>query len=201
VWYVAQAPLPGSSGIWSTPLNRRTYTSTGYSDTAVGYVIVTALSTTTFRFTYNVDGESGSEIETRTGAVGCPTFNAQSLDVSGQWGVAALPGMGYSVRVEPTKELYMPTVYDSFGAPRWLLASATFATTNPLSMPLLQRKAYCALCAYAAQTDTAVGSLQRTFATNNISSIYMTSTFTNGVPGSLTFNQPVQLLTTRRNCQ
>jgi subtilisin family serine protease len=184
-WYYMQGIQPGANNEWVGNLSRAAWNGTSNFLTPIGKAIITIKSDNTFNFQYNMDGQTGSE-PMEAFLTGCPTVSGSNLNVSGHWFNSAQPGYGYSFQVAANYEFIASFVYDDIGVPRFLLserggafnAAGTTINVNQLS-------GFCPLCTRtAAPVKTAVGTTTRNYSANTISSIGVSGTFINGVPGS-----------------
>jgi subtilisin family serine protease len=199
-WYYIDGRAPGASGIFTGSILRGAWNGTSTTLVEVGTAKITITSANTFRFDYNLDGQTGSE-PMETFVTGCPVVNGANLDVSAHWYNDAESGYGYSVQVNPSYEFIASFVYDGTGYPRFLLSERGGAfNAGNTSIPLSQASGFCPLCPRTQPVFTTVGNTTRTYGTNNIINIGVNATFANGVPGTWNNTTSVVALTGRQGC-
>ncbi len=199
-WYFVQSNAPGNNGVWNAGIYRGAWNGTTTTLTQVGDLTMTPTTTNTFNVSYNLDGQTGSE-PMEAFITGCPTVNAINLDVSAHWYSPGNDGFGYSVQVRDGYEFFADFIYDGMGVPRYLLAERLAPIAAGTSvLPLDQLTGFCPTCTYVAPTRSTVGTLTRTLATNNITTIGSTATFNGGVPGSWNATFPVSKLGNTQGC-
>ena len=199
-WYYLQGPAPGTNGFWTGQLFRSAWNGSANVLVEVGTATVSPTATNEFVFSYNLDGETGSEAFRNFGG-GCPTLSGSPLNVSSHWFNPATAGSGYSVQMFPNYEFYTVFAYDGLGVPRYLIAErATFGGATA-STSLEQINGFCPLCTRnATPTRAAIGSFSRTFAGGTFSNITLSGAFINGVQGSWSANEPVGPLGNLQGC-
>jgi hypothetical protein len=150
----------------------------------VGNVLMTPTSADAFTMSYNIDGFTGSE-PMQAFLTGCPTPGGNALDVSTHWFDAARPGPGYSVQVHPGYEFHAVFAFDGFGVPRFLVAErgGTF-DIGGAALPLQQVSGFPPLGAHSPTSRITIGTFNRVYGNNTITSITSSGTFGNGVPGT-----------------
>lgn len=192
-WYYLEGPATGVNGIWNASVYRAAWNGNAAALTEIGTLAVTPNARNQFTFSYNIDGETGSEAFSSLGG-GCPSLNGQPLQLSAHWYNSARAGNGYNIQMFPERggvEFYASYIYDSLGVARFLIAQGEPVNANTQTVPLSQLTGFCPLCAYSAPTFTSLGNLTRTFTNNQISNIRFNATFVNGVPGSVSVNESV----------
>uniref|UniRef100_UPI002FE25A61 S8 family serine peptidase n=1 Tax=Silanimonas lenta TaxID=265429 RepID=UPI002FE25A61 len=193
-WYYIQADAPGSNGIWPGVLYRSAWNGSANVLVEVGTLIVTPTATDEFTFTYNLDGQTGSEAFRSMGG-GCPSFAGAPLNVSSHWFNPARSGSGYSVLMYPNYEFIASFVYDGLGRPRFLLMERNSFGGATASGALEQLTGFCPLCPRSGNPSrTPIGTLSRSFANGTFTNITLNGTYVNGVPGSWSGNESVILL-------
>lgn len=199
-WYYLQGPAPGSNGFWSGQLFRSAWNGSANVLVEVGTATVSPTGTNEFIFSYNLDGETGSEAFRDFGG-GCPTLSGSALNVSSHWFNPATAGSGYTVQMFPNYEFYTVFAYDGLGQPRYLIAErATFGGATA-STNLEQINGFCPLCTRTGTpTRSTIGTFSRTFAGGTFSNITLSGTFQNGVQGTWTANESVSALGSLRGC-
>lgn len=205
-WYYAQGPAPaaGGTGTWSAPLLRVGWNGSATAATEVGEIIVTPVSATSMQFSYNLDGDSGSEPLVRLGGTGCPTSSGAALDATGHWYSPAQSGFGYSAQYEPDQEIYLSYLYDAAGVARWLIGAKPW--NEALSQVNLEQIAgSCPTCGLAATTSRATGQLTRILGTNvdgkrGLTQVGVNATLLAPLSGSWSQNRATEPLSARKNC-
>ena len=196
-WYVLQGPAPGANGFFSGTLFRSAWNGSANSLTSVGSATVSPRAVNEFTFSYNVDGQTGSERFEKFGG-GCPNLGSQGLNVSSHWFNPVRSGTGYSVQMFSTYEFMAAFVYDGLGQPRFLVSERSAAggvTSATASTPLEQLTGFCPLCARSdAPSRASIGSFSRSFANGTFSNITLSGNFINGVPGSWAGSESVSAL-------
>ena len=195
-WYYMQGLQPGANNEWSGNLSRSAWNGSTNFLTKIGKAIITITSTNTFNFQYDIDGETGSE-PMQAFLTGCPN----NLNVSGHWFNSVQPGYGYSVQVNPNYEFIASFVYDGNGVPRYLLSERGGAfNTSGTTIDVKQVSGFCPLCALTPTVKTTIGTTTRSYTTSSISSIGVTGTFINGVPGTWNVSSAVTPLGGVQGC-
>ncbi len=202
-WYYTQAAVPSANGVWRANLLRVVWNGNATSATKVGDLIITETGASTITVAYNVDGKSGSENMARVGGGSCPSFNAQTLDVSGHWYSPDKSGFGYSFIATgggSPQEVMIPYIYDGLGFPRWIYGQKAF-NSGVDTFNFQWFSGFAPTAPKVSLTGTAAGSGTRTLATNNLSNMSVNSTFTGLLSGTWTENRAVAQLSQRKNCQ
>lgn len=193
-WYYLQATAPGANGIWSAPIYRSVWTGSSNKLTVVGQAVVTPTGPDTFRFTYSLDGEVGSESLSALGR-GCPVIDGQTVDSSSHWFDPASAGVGYSVQYFPNYEFYAAFVYDGQGMARYLLAEKNGVGGSDATLALEQNSGFCPTCERLGTPQrSTVGSLRRVVSGGLLRSITIDATYTGFVPGRWSAQDTVQPL-------
>ena len=202
-WYYSQGAAPTAAGIWKAELFRVTWNGSATHAVDVGDVIITETGAQSMTFNFNIDGQSGFDNMARVGGGNCPSFNAQSLDVSGHWFSPSLSGFGYTYLAaggSNPQEVLIPYVYDGRGFPRWLYGQKAFDGANG-NFNLQWFAGFPPLANATGLTGTAAGSATRTLATNNVTDMSVNSSFGGALVGNWVQNRPVTQLSQRKNCQ
>ncbi|WP_160171908.1 Calx-beta domain-containing protein [Arenimonas donghaensis] len=193
-WYYLQGPAPGPTGVWQGALYRAAWNGNSNTLSAIGRGIVTPTGPDAFRFSYELDGETGSEPMAALGR-GCPDLAGQPLDASSHWFDPARAGTGYSVQLFPDYEFYAAFVYDGQGVARFLTAEAGSFRGADATMPLEQLTGFCPLCERTGAPMRAdIGTLRRRFNAGGLVQMQLDAIYTGGVPGTWTGNDSVQPL-------
>lgn len=181
-WLYLQGPKPGDTGIWRAPIYRAAADANGTRLVVVGKASLTPMESGGQQFTYQLDGETGSE---RLGPLGggCPTLAGLPLDASSHWFNPARAGTGYSAQLFPNYEFYTSFVYDSQGVPRFLLAERSGFGGGERILPLLQLEGFCPLCERTGNPRRYdVGTLLRRFE-GGVPHFEADALYSHGVPG------------------
>ena len=193
-WYYLQGAAPGTTGVWTGELYRAAWNGSSNHLVAVGRGIATPTGPDAFLFSYELDGEAGSEPMAALGR-GCPSLAGQPLDASSHWFDPARAGTGYSVQLFPDYEFFAAFVYDGQGVPRFLTAEAGSFRGADTTLPLEQLTGFCPLCERSgAPTRADIGTLRRRFDASGLVQMQLDAIFTGGVPGAWTGDDNVQLL-------
>ncbi|GAB2667464.1 FG-GAP-like repeat-containing protein [Arenimonas aestuarii] len=162
-WLYLQAPAPGADGLWTAPLYRTAWNGSAQHVVQVGEATVTPTGPDAFRFTWTLDGETGSEPLVSLGR-GCPSLAGAPLDASSHWFDPARAGTGYSVQLWPDYEMHLAFVYDAQGKPRFLIAEGPGFGGADRVLDLEQLQGFCPLCDRAgAPARRTVGTFSRLF--------------------------------------
>jgi hypothetical protein len=204
-WYYSQAAAPTASGVWNAPLFRVGWNGSLTTSTVVGDLVVTPVSANEMEFSYNLDGEAGSEAMFRLGGgSGCPTSGNQPLDATGHWYSPSLAGFGYSAQFEPDQEIYISYLYDAEGVPRWLIGAKSW-DEGVANVPMEQLTGFCPTCGHMPTESRLTGQLTRAFGNNEdgqrgISQITMTAPLLPPLSGNWSESRATSLLSARKNC-
>jgi hypothetical protein len=205
-WYYSQAPSPGpnDAGIWSAPLLRIGWNGSVTHATEVGEIVLTPYDAGSMRFSYNIDGDSGSERLVRLGGGGCPTSLGAPLDATGHWFSPSLAGFGYSAQYEPELEIYTAYAYDAAGVARWLIGAKPWneAVTQ---VDMEQISGTCPTCGHAPTTSRPSGRLIRTLGTNvdgkrGLTHLDLQAPFLSPLTGTWNQSRATSLLVSRKDC-
>ncbi|MCX7032818.1 MAG: M12 family metallo-peptidase [Arenimonas sp.] len=206
-WYYSQAAAPaaGGSGLWTAPLFRVGWNGAATTSTEVGQMMVTPTGESSMVFSYNLDGDSGTEKMVRLGGgSGCPTSQGAPLDATGHWFSPSLSGFGYSAQYEPSQEIYAAYLYDASGVARWLIGAKPW-DENIAQVNLEQLAGSCPTCGFAATRSTLTGTLTRTLGTNTdgkrgLTQINVNAPLLAPLGGSWTQSRATSPLSARKNC-
>jgi subtilisin family serine protease len=193
-WYYLQGAAPAANGLWSAQLFRSAWNGTANNLVQVGSATIAPTAGDQFVFSYNLDGQTGSEPFVNFGR-GCPSLSGSPLNVSSHWFNPARSGTGYSVQMIGGYEFYAAFVYDGAGVARFLVGeNPTFGGASA-TLSLEQLNGFCPLCTRTANPSrTSIGTWSRTFSGGTISNFTLNGTYVNGAPGTWTGNESVQLL-------
>lgn len=194
-WYYLQAPQPGATGIWSSELYRAAWDGDSRELVDVGRVVLTPVAADVFTWSYEIDGEAGSETFSALGR-GCPTLDGDVVDASSTWFDPDHAGTGYSVQYFPDYEFYAAFVYDTLGVPRFIISERTsFGSADEL-IDLEQLRGFCPLCERTGdpERDT-IGVFGRGFSSDAVLEMMAAAgIFTGNVDGTWSQEDDVQLL-------
>jgi subtilisin family serine protease len=159
-WYLGAAPRPtAEQGLWRVHLDRFVWNGSEAIPTEVGEAILSFREPDAFQFSWNLDGQSGSERYQRIDTGPCP---AGGLDATGIWFSPQQPGFGYSINVSTTIETYAAYFYDAQGIARWLFGAAPFGSPIRLQTHV----GFCPLCEHKESITVDSGTLTRSFDAN-----------------------------------
>lgn len=193
-WYYLQAPAPGADGIWTSRVHRTAWNGTSQTITDVGFAIATPIGPDRFMLTYTVDGATGTQPLQALGR-GCPMRDGDRQDYSSTWFNPARSGTGYSVQTWPDYEYFAAFIYDDIGRPRFLAAERAGAGTSTAVLDLQQLRGSCPTCTYAGLPQRFdAGVLLRRLASDTLASVAVDAVYTDGIPGTWSVDEPVQLL-------
>jgi subtilisin family serine protease len=200
-WYLGVANAPGATdGVWRVEMSRYSWDGTANAGTVVGEAQLALTGAQGFAFSWNLDGQSGSEPMTWLDGGGCPQSNGAATSLNGMWYSPARSGFGYAINAWPGVESNALYFYDEQGIARWALGSVSpFGAT---SMPLTQyRNGFCPLCAFAPPTTVEVGTLTRRYDTAAAGNIAVALQLQSPLNGSWNVDLPAVKLTDGLQCQ
>lgn len=194
-WYYLQAGAPSTaSGRWTTPIYRSAWNGSRSRSNPVGQASLVALADGVAAFTYELDGQVGSERLEVFGA-GCPQLAGAPVDASSHWFDPARAGTGYSVQLFPDYEFHAAFLYDALGVPRFLTAESQRFAGADATLPLEQLQGFCPLCERAGAPARAdIGTLRRRFSAGTLAGMEVDAVYTAGVPGAWSAIDAVQAL-------
>jgi len=199
-WYYLQGESPGADGFWSGQIYRSAWNGSANVLTEVGTATASPTGADEFIFSYNLDGETGSEALRKFGG-GCPALSGNPLNVSSHWFNPATSGSGYSVQMFPDYEFYTVFAYDGLGQPRFLIAERDPFGGATASTSLEQINGFCPLCTKTEPTRSTIGTFSRSFAGGTFTNITLSGTFVNGVQGLWSANEAVGALGDLQGCE
>ncbi len=198
-WYLGVATAPGpQQGVWTVPLERYVWNGSQARATQVGEALLSFGDSDAFQFTFNLDGETGSERYVRIDTGSCPQVGGQPFDASGMWYPPSRPGIGYSINVGAGIESVAAYLYDADGVARWL-----FGHTSPFgadSFPLSLFEGFCPLCPYEPPNTVEVGTFQRAYADSASGTIGVQYALPAPLAGQWSFMLPSARLTDPAGC-
>lgn len=199
-WYYLQGQTPGANGQWRGTIFRSAWQGAGNVLTPIGDATATLVANDDLRFSYNIDGESGSERLSAFG-FGCPTTNGTPVDASGLWFDPRRAGTGYSVQLFPNYEFYAAFGYDANGVARFVTAELPRFGAAVETIPMTQQRGFCPLCNWTGSPiRTTVGSLTRTINANQLQRIQINAPFAAPLRGAWNADDQVEPLGDRQGC-
>jgi hypothetical protein len=149
-------------------------------------------------FSWNLNGEAGSETMQRLGGTGCPAgFEGNN----GMWFAPTLSGYGYTVTYFPDYEFMPVYLYDGRGNPRWLSGEKGGFTAADSQIPLFQIEGFCPWCARPSSlVYRSAGTMTRRFSGSRISGLGLNALLAAPLSGSWVQDRPVSLLTDPSPC-
>jgi subtilisin family serine protease len=161
-WYLGVGPAPtANQGVWKVALERFNWDGSAATGENVGEAQLALIDANNFAFSWNLDGESGSEPMGFLDGGACPQLNGAPAALTGLWYHPAKSGFGYSVSAYPGLESNGAYFYDGQGIARWALGQTD--SFGPATMNLSQRDGFCPLCAHKAPVATEIGTLTRSY--------------------------------------
>lgn len=181
IWYTAQgAAASATAGAWTAPLYRSTWNGERDLPQDVGRVSLTFDGSDGFIYSWNLEGQAGSE---RLVPIGNPVCANGTLSVGGGWLRPDQSGWGsYFLNFAGNFEAEAIYVYDQDGLPRWVIGDGTFAPT--LTKTLYQVRGFCPTCAFAPTSQQAVGTATRTLITGTQGRFSSQFSLADGLVGS-----------------
>lgn len=192
-WYYLQGAAPGANGVWAGDLYRAAWHGTSNVLAKVGLATVTPTGPDAFTFSYTLDGLSGSEPMAALGR-GCPTLAGLPQDLSSHWFNRQRAGTGYSVQLWEQYEYLAAFVYDGRGEPRFLAGERSGFGGAETVLALEQLRGACPTCAWVPPVRANVGTLLRRITNGALSRIELDVEYIDGVPGTWTAVDEVELL-------
>ncbi|TNJ35684.1 hypothetical protein E1B00_08035 [Arenimonas terrae] len=213
-WYYTQWAAPAADQAqWSVDLLRVTRVGTSLTHAVrVGSATFSvhegdAGASPKLSFSYNLDGDAGSEQLTRLGDDACPSYMGRELDTSGHWFTPSDTGYGFSAQVLPNTEVYAAYIYDGTGFPRWVIGQKDYdpAVTD---VTMQQLSGFCPTCDLVPVQSRVVSSMTRIFnSDSHIDGLPGIRVLDIGVPfappvfASFRSSGSVYLLSARKGCQ
>jgi len=189
IWYLASAPPPAvNDGVWSAPLLRFGWNGAtvgnGSLANTVGKVILTFDGLGGFTYSWQLDGEFGSEPMSTVAPLACLRDGAAKRSVSGAWYAPDNGGWGLFLFTFPSGDDFIDAnaiyVYDDLGNPRWLLASGLISTPT---LSAQQFSGFCPTCTFASVTSVSAGTMTRAYASSTTATHGVDASYLNGLPG------------------
>jgi subtilisin family serine protease len=198
-WYLGVGPAPtANAGVWRVPLERISWDGLKATGTRVGEVQIALRDAQNFTFSWNMDGESGSENMTFIDGGACPELNGAPAALTGLWYSPAKSGFGYSVNAYPGLESNAAYFYDGLGVARWALGQvAPFGVTT---MTLSQRDGFCPLCTHKTPTASNIGVLTRRYDTAQTGQMSVDLELLPPMKGGWTVDLPVSRISNALLC-
>ncbi|PZO07859.1 MAG: hypothetical protein DCF27_10035 [Lysobacteraceae bacterium] len=202
-WYYSQGRVPFRPGLWKAELFRVVWDGAATHAVDVGDVIITETGAESMVFSFNIDGQSGSEPMVRVGGGTCPSFGGQVLDVSGHWYSPSMPGFGYTYQATGganPQEVFIPYLYDDRGMPRWLYGQKGFDGGADI-FAMQWFTGFAPLAPRVNLTGTAAGTATRTLAPNDVTGMSVAALFSGALQGSWHQDLPVARLSQPKFCR
>lgn len=197
-WYLGAAPKPDAQqGVWTVPMERYAWSGVSASATRVGEAVLTFADATHFTFSWNIDGDSGSEPYTWIDGGACP--DGAIDDLTGSWFAPAQPGYGFSINAYAGLETNAAYFYDDQGVARWVFGAV--APFGGDTVVLSQYQGPCPLCPYSAPVATPVGSFVRGYSSDSTGSAALDIELVAPLSGSWSTSASIDKLTGALGCQ
>jgi subtilisin family serine protease len=198
-WYLGVANAPGpNDGVWRVQMSRYSWDGNANAGTVVGEAQLALTGTAGYTFSWNLDGQSGSEPMTYLDGGACAPVGGASIN--GMWYSPTRSGFGYAINAYPGVESNALYFYDDQGIARWALGAV--APFGASSMPLTQyRNGFCPLCAFTAPTTVQIGTLTRRYDNAAAGNIAVSATLQAPLSGSWNVDLPAVKLTDGLQCQ
>lgn len=199
-WYFGTANAPtAQQGVWRLPVQRFSWDGSAATGTDVAIVQLAFTDANHMTFSFELDGQAGSEPLTYIDAGGCPQLGGRTAALSGVWYSPARSGTGHTLNAHPGIENNGTYIYDSLGIARWVLAQAS--PFGPASMPISQLDGFCPLCTQKTPTLTPIGTLTRSYATDTTGNVKIDLQFKAPLSGSWNIDLPMLKLSDTLPCQ
>jgi hypothetical protein len=195
---VGPAPT-ANDGVFRVNLERFSWDGNKATGTAVGTAQVKLEDADSFTFSWNLDGESGSEPMGWIDGGACAQLNGAPAALTGLWYHPAKSGFGYSVNAYPGLESNGAYFYDGQGIARWALGQASpFGTP---SMTMSQRTdGFCPLCTHRVPTVKNIGTLTRAYTSASAGTMSVDMTLQPPLAGTWSVNLPVARISDALTC-
>lgn len=204
VWYLGTGAAPqGPQGHFVFDLNRFAWDGRQAQAVAVGRGLLSFVAADTMRFSWNLDGESGSQSVRLASNGSCLGLEArQRLD--GNWYEPERPGYGYDINTYAGVEAILAYLYDAQGQPRWLQAAGERSPSlgQNAVLPLFQHSGACPLCAWTGPyRPIEVGQLSRRYASTRTGQIGVQARFAPPLAGEWQQQGEARLLSLQQRCR
>lgn len=158
IWYTGESTAPAlSAGSWSTTLVKTTGSAAAVSRTTVGQATLTFDGSGGFRYSWSLNGTSGSE---PLFPVGLPSCGSRVWSIGGVWLPSGETGWGSSLLVFPGEsEDEIVYAFDATGEPRWAIGHGLFGIST--MKEVYQVQGFCPTCAASPTGRTLIGSVTR----------------------------------------
>ncbi len=168
MFFGSSAPVPEAGDRTFTGL-LRTPVSDGISQQqqTAGRVGVTILNEAELVYSYDLLGESGSELMRFLVNTTCPSVSGALLNVNGVWDIPPGGQGGVSMAVTQSAQGYLRYFFDDAGQARWVSARANGSFAANPNGTVFQASGFCPLCMPVTTSVTAVGTYQHAFSNNN----------------------------------
>ncbi len=167
MFFGSSAPVPSGgdrtfSGLLRTPVsdgNRQ-------QQQAAGRVGVTILNEGELIYSYDLLGESGSELMSFLVNTTCPVTSGGVLNVNGVWDIPPVGQGGVSMAVTQTAQGYLRYFFDDFGQARWVSARADGSFAQNPAGTVFQASGFCPLCPPVPTSIAVVGAYGHAFSSD-----------------------------------
>ncbi len=193
IWYLASAPIDGSS--WDAPLQEFFWNGTSAIATDVGTIKLEFDTVDSATMRYTINGESGIEV------IEFFEFDQSttSTEITGLWFPPSEPGRGLSVSTRGTTSISVLYSYDDKGHPLWLIGSLAkaFELDTETLIPVDSITGYCLACTTINTNAIRTGALKLTYFSRSNAQLV-----TDNIPGwqaDITITPLSDLLDTSKN--
>jgi subtilisin family serine protease len=199
-WYLGVGSAPDAqTGVWRVAMQRFSWDGSAAAGTDVGHGQLALASDNTFTWSFELDGQAGSEPKVFIDGGSCPQLNGSLAELTGLWYSPARSGSGYSINAYPGLESNGVYFYDGDGVARWALGQAgPFGTPT---MTLSQRTGFCPLCAHSSPVPTNIGTLTRSYSSDSAGSISIDLELAPPMQGTWNIDLPMLRLSDGLPCQ
>lgn len=158
IWYTGEGSAPTlSEGRWSTTLIKTTGSATAVSRTTVGRATLTFDGFGGFRYSWSLNGVTGSEPMV---PIGVPSCGSGVWSIGGVWLPSGETGWGSSLLVFPGEsEDEIVYAFDASGEPRWAIGHGLFGIST--MKEVYQVQGFCPTCSAIPTGRTLIGSVTR----------------------------------------
>jgi subtilisin family serine protease len=200
-WYLGVGPAAtAQQGVWRVPIQRFSWDGSAATGVDVGYGQIALTDPSHMVFSFELDGQAGSEPVVFIDGGACAQLNGVPAEITGLWYSPARSGTGHTINAYPGLESNGAYFYDALGIARWALAQSTPFGTLP--MTIKQLSGTCPLCNYSgAPSLTDIGTLTRTYASSSSGTIKIDLQLKPPMSGSWNIDLPMQRLSDGLPCQ
>ncbi|MCB1569384.1 MAG: hypothetical protein KDI69_11285, partial [Xanthomonadales bacterium] len=203
VWLGGTVPAPtAKQSSVSFDLMRASWNGQRLHAVTIGTATLTLVDSRTLWMSWNMDGESGSQLMQRIESSGCGVLAGTSTKPDGNWYQPAHSGYGFETLIFPGLETFISYIYDGQGTARWVGA---YREANPAIGPTQSMQAKvangsCPLCTYVTTTSKVAGTFSRSFNSGTQGHMALDVTFPAPMSGHWVSDDEVQLLTSPVTC-